>query len=854
MWGFLYYLGLSLGLACSTAQAKLCLSRQLKLNGDYILGGLFPFGIKEDGVLERTQPKGVLCTKFSALGLLWALAMKMAIEEINSSSALLPGVSLGYDLYDTCTLPMVTMKPSLLFMSRIGSRDIGAYCNYTQYLPRVVAVVGPHSSDLALITGKFFGFFLMPQVSYGASTDRLSNRELYPSFFRTIPSDRVQLQAIVDLLSLFNWNWVAAVGSDDEYGRQGLSIFSTLANSRSICIAHEGTLPLPRVQDSQDLGKVESILRQINQSSVKVVVLFSSEAAARNLFQYCIQTKVTPKVWVASDSWLVSEQVSRLPGIQRVGTILGFLLRSSPLPEFSDYVNQCLTQAANQTFCDTLGEAPPQSHDDVVGPQCPQCDDISHKDIESGLLHHQTFAAYAAAYSVAQALHLSLGCNASGCPSQNRIRPWELVSKMYDLRFSARSLTLQFDNSGNVDMPYDLKLWVWHSNKKLELLTVGSFQGGLKLNRSQIRWHGQSNEEPVSRCSRECEEGQVRRIKGFHSCCYDCTGCKAGTYMQNRDNLSCTACEHHQWSPDLSTQCFPRTIRFLAWGEPVVIALLLLLVLVMGLSLAALGLFCYHWASPVVRASGGNLSCFGLGCLTLVCLSVLQFPGRPSRVSCLAQQPLFHLTLTGCLSTLFLKSAEIFLASEFPGRAGRLRNWLHEPRAWLLVTLLLLMEGALCTWYLLAFPPFVMTDWQVLPREALIHCRVRSWFSFGTVHMVNVALAFLCFLGTFMVQSQAGRYNVARGITFAMLVYFITWISFVPLFANVHKLYQPAVQMAAILLCALGILATFYLPKCYLLLWESHLNTQEFFQSFLELGPWDRGKDQEGKAAKKESQ
>ncbi|XP_016285527.2 taste receptor type 1 member 3 isoform X1 [Monodelphis domestica] len=788
------------------------------------------------------------------MGLLWALAMKMAIEEINSSSALLPGVSLGYDLYDTCTLPMVTMKPSLLFISQKGSRDIGAYCNYTQYWPRVVAVIGPHSSELALITGKLFGFFLMPQVSYGASTDRLSSRAIFPSFFRTIPSDRVQLQAIVDLLNLFSWNWVAAVGSDDEYGRQGLSIFSSLANNRSICIAHEGTLPLPRAQNSQDLGKVESILRQINQSAVQVVVLFASEAAARILFQYCIQTKVTPKVWVASEAWLVSEQVTKLPGIQGVGTIMGFLLRGAPLPEFNDYVARCLAQAADKAFCDSLEEAFPNTEDDVVGPQCPQCDDISHENISSGLQHHQTFAVYAAVYSVAHALHLSLGCTNSGCFSNNRTRPWELVSKMYNLSFRARSLTLKFDDNGNVDMIYDLKLWVWHDNMDPELLTIGSFQGDLKLNRSQIRWHSPGNQEPVSRCSRECEEGQVRRVKGFHSCCYDCLDCQAGSYRKNRDDLMCTSCASDQWSPDLSTQCFPRTIKFLGWGEPVVVVLLLLMVLAVGLSLGALGLFSYHWGSPLVRASGGSLSCFGLGCLTLVSLSVLHFPGRPSWFSCLAQQPLVHLPLTGCLSTLFLKAAEAFLASEFPGQAERLHGWLHGTRAWLLVALLLLAEGALCTWYLLAFPQALETDWKTLPREALVHCRVSSWLSFGVVHAVNVALAFLCFLGTFMVQSQAGRYNLARGITFAMLVYFIIWLSFVPLFTNVHKVYQPAMQMTAILLSALGILAAFYLPKCYLLLWEPHLNTQEFFQSSLELGPRASGEAQEEKPEKRRSQ
>ena len=90
-------------------------------------------------------------------------------------------------------------------------------------------------------------------------------------------------------------------------------------------------------------------------------------------------------------------------------------------------------------------------------------------------------------------------------------------------------------------------------------------------------------------------------------------------------------------------------------------------------------------------------------------------------------------------------------------------------------------------------------------------------------------LAFLCFLDTFLVQSRPGHYNSARGLTFAMLAYFITWVSYIPLFANVHVVSHPPVQMGTILFCVLGILATFHLPKCYLLLWRPDLNTPEFF-------------------------
>ncbi|XP_062046254.1 taste receptor type 1 member 3 [Lepus europaeus] len=828
-------LGLAALLGLGTG-APLCLSQQLKMPGKYILGGLFPLGLaEEDSLRDRAQPHSIVCTRFSALGLFLAMAVKMAVEEINNGSALLPGLRLGYDLFDTCSNPMATMKHSLMFLAKEGSRDIAAYCDYTQYQPRVLAVIGPHSSELALITGKFFSFFLMPQVSFGASMEQLSNREAFPSFFRTVPNDRLQLEATVELLLEFGWNWVAAVGSDDEYGRQGLSIFSGLANARNICIAHEGLAPLSQA-DSLRQAQMTDLLRQVNQSNVNVVVLFASARAAQALFHHSIRYNLLPKVWVASEAWLTSELVMTLPRMAQMGTVLGFLQRGAPLPAFPRYVESRLALAANPAFCATLDAEQPGLEELAVGPRCPQCDQVSpqnlsawlQQNLSAGQLHHQIFATYAAVYSVAQALHNTLGCDSAGCPEQERVRPWQLLRSMNNLSFRAAGLALRFDSLGSVHMEYDLKLWVWRGPRP-EFHTVGSFNGRLQLQRSRMCWHT-GDKAPVSQCSRQCREGQVRRVKGFHSCCYDCVDCRAGSYRQNPDATICTMCAQNQWSPERSTRCFPRRPRFLAWGEPAVLLLLLLLGLTLGLTLATLGLFIRSRRSPLVRASGGPLACFGLACLGLACLSVLLFPGRPRPASCLAQQPLALLPLTGCLSTLLLQAVEILVESELPPSwAARLHGCLRGPRAWLAVLLALLVEAAVCSWYLVVFPPEVTTDLQVLPTEMLVHCRVRSWPSFGLVHATNAALAFLCFLGTFLVQSRPGRYNRARGLTFAMLAYFVTWVSFVPILANVHLAHQPTVQMAAILFCALGILAAFYLPKCYLLLQQPQLNTTEFF-------------------------
>lgn len=46
------------------AGAPLCLSRQLRMQGDYVLGGLFPLGSTEDADLSnRTQPNTTKCTR-----------------------------------------------------------------------------------------------------------------------------------------------------------------------------------------------------------------------------------------------------------------------------------------------------------------------------------------------------------------------------------------------------------------------------------------------------------------------------------------------------------------------------------------------------------------------------------------------------------------------------------------------------------------------------------------------------------------------------------------------------------------------------------------------------------------------
>lgn len=126
------------------------------------------------------------------------------------------------------------------------------------------------------------------QISYGATSDAFSDKETFPSFMRTVPSDRWQALAMVQLLNEFGWNWVSVVGSDDEYGQKGQQQFSSMANDASICVAYQGLIPVYNNPEST----IKEILDRIVEAKVGVVVVFSLPKPARDFF---IEVSRNPK-------------------------------------------------------------------------------------------------------------------------------------------------------------------------------------------------------------------------------------------------------------------------------------------------------------------------------------------------------------------------------------------------------------------------------------------------------------------------------------------------------------------------------------------------------------------------------
>lgn len=90
----------------------------------------------------------------------YAFTMMFAIEEINNSSDLLPGVTLGYRIFDSCPSIPLSIRASLNLMNRYESGE-----EKCKKLSNVHAVIGETTSTSTIGIARTMGPFHIPVVS-----------------------------------------------------------------------------------------------------------------------------------------------------------------------------------------------------------------------------------------------------------------------------------------------------------------------------------------------------------------------------------------------------------------------------------------------------------------------------------------------------------------------------------------------------------------------------------------------------------------------------------------------------------------------------------------------------------------
>lgn len=87
--------------------------------------------------------------------------MLFAVEEINNSSTLLPGVSLGYKIYDTCGSMAMAVRVTMALANGHENTALDGPCTKQAY---VQTILGDTTSSACMAMAKTIGPFKLPIV------------------------------------------------------------------------------------------------------------------------------------------------------------------------------------------------------------------------------------------------------------------------------------------------------------------------------------------------------------------------------------------------------------------------------------------------------------------------------------------------------------------------------------------------------------------------------------------------------------------------------------------------------------------------------------------------------------------
>ncbi|XP_006011179.2 extracellular calcium-sensing receptor-like [Latimeria chalumnae] len=828
--------------------------RAVSKDGDIIIGGIFPVKIMnsltENIFMEK--PGHQSCERFILRAYRWVQVMIFAIEEINQNPKLLPNITLGYEIYDSCKQISRALEGTMWMIT--GQEEPIPNYRCKSHTP-LAAIIGEALSEITTSVATLLGIYNYPQVSYFSTVDILSDRYQFPSFFRTIPNGNVRSHSLVQLLANFGWTWVGIIATDTEFGELSTQSLKKELGKTNACIGFSEIIPL--IYSAKMINHVVDVIKR---SSVNAIVIISSETYIVPLMEEVTKQNITGKIWVATETWSTSasffkdDLAKTLTGTIGIATHKGdipgfrnFLLKLHPftsennlyLENFWEHIFGCTWPKTSTNHTTALDEL------DEGVKLCTGAENLNELDIpffdpsESRI----TYNVYNAVYAVAHALHDLYTCKPGEGPFYNgtcaniqHFEPWQLLHYVKNVHFkNALGDEVFFDDLGNPLALYDIVNWHLTPDGNLNYAVVGTIDFSAShgknfiINSSALMWNGGYTEVPHSVCSESCPHG-YRKVaqQGKPTCCFDCTQCSEGEISNQTDSTDCLKCPDDHWSNQRRDECIPKTIEFLSYEEPLGATLASISVASSLLPVTILSTFIKYRDTPIVKANNRELSYVLLLAMIFSFLCSLIFIGYPKRVTCMLRQAAFGIIFALCVSCVLAKTIMVVIAFNATKPSSNLKKWVGHKLPNTIVFVCTLLQVIICIAWLTSSPPFPEQNMKSQPGKIIIECNEGSTIAFWCVLGYMGLLATVSFTVAFLSRNLPDSFNEAMYITFSMLVFVSVWLAFIPAYLSTRGKYMVAVEIFAILASGAGLLSCIFFPKCYIILLRPDMNSKEY--------------------------
>ncbi|XP_023181349.1 metabotropic glutamate receptor 4-like isoform X2 [Xiphophorus maculatus] len=810
----------------------------IRIDGDISLGGLFPVHARgHDG-----KPCGELKKE---KGIHRLEAMLFALDRINNDNNLLPNITLGARILDTCSRDTHALEQSLTFVQALIEKDgtdvkcLGGGAPIITKPERVVGVIGASSSSVSIMVANILRLFKIPQVSYASTAPELSDNTRYDFFSRVVPPDTYQAQAMVDIVKAMRWNFVSTVASEGNYGESGVDAF--IQKSREdggVCISQSVKIPREPKQ-----GEFDKIMRRLGENTnARVVILFANEDDIRRLLHAAKKANQTGHfIWVGSDSW--GSKSAPVENQEEVAEgAVTILPKRQSIKGFDRYfISRTLENNRRNIwfaeFWENNFKCKLSRHAVKKGSGLKKCTNQERigkdSDFEQeGKVQFVIDAVYSMAHGLHN-MHKELCPGKVGlCTKMDPINGTHLLKHIRRLNFSGiAGNPVLFNENGDAPGRYEIYQYQIR-NRTPEYKVIGHWTDQLHLNVRSMQWPGGVRQVPTSICSQPCQPGERKKIVKGIPCCWHCERCDG--YQYQADTYTCKMCRFDLRPNENHTGCVPIPIVKLEWSSPWAVIPVLIAVLGIMATLFVVVTFVRYNDTPIVKASGRELSYVLLTGIFLCYATTFLMISTPDVGICSLRRIFLGLGMSISYAALLTKTNRIYRIFE-QGTMSVSAPRFISPASQLVITFTLASVQLLgvCIWFGVD-PSKAIIDYEdqrtsnpVLARGVL-KCDI-SDLSLICLLGYSMLLMVTCTVYAIKTRGVPETFNEAKPIGFTMYTTCIIWLAFIPIFfgtsQSTEKMYiQTTTLTISVSLSASVSLGLLYMPKVYVILLHPEQN------------------------------
>uniref|UniRef100_A0A2I3FUD6 Glutamate metabotropic receptor 4 n=1 Tax=Nomascus leucogenys TaxID=61853 RepID=A0A2I3FUD6_NOMLE len=348
----------------------------------------------------------------------------------------------------------------------------------------------------------------------------------------------------------------------------------------------------------------------------------------------------------------------------------------------------------------------------------------------------------------------------------------------------------------------------------------------------RMHWPGSGQQLPRSICSLPCQPGERKKtVKGM-PCCWHCEPCTG--YQYQVDRYTCKTCPYDMRPTENRTGCRPIPIIKLEWDSPWAVLPLFLAVVGIAATLFVVITFVRYNDTPIVKASGRELSYVLLAGIFLCYATTFLMIAEPDLGTCSLRRIFLGLGMSISYAALLTKTNRIYRIFEQGKRSVSAPRFI-SPASQLAITfsLISLQLLGICVWFVVD-PSHSVVDFQdqrtLDPRFArgVLKCDI-SDLSLICLLGYSMLLMVTCTVYAIKTRGVPETFNEAKPIGFTMYTTCIVWLAFIPIFfgtsQSADKLYiQTTTLTVSVSLSASVSLGMLYMPKVYIILFHPEQN------------------------------